>query len=334
MIENDVILRTQNLDIGYGKGPGSRIILRNINAGLRSGELTCLLGPNGVGKSTLLRTLSGVQRPLAGTVALNGSDLFSYDRQDLAREVSLTLTDKTAGNLSVYELIALGRYPHTGWTGRLKKEDDDKIQEAIAATRSESILEQKIYELSDGQLQKAMIARALAQDGNLMILDEPSAHLDLNNKVEILILLQRLASEHHKAILIATHELDLALQIADRLWLVAFDQPLTTGVPEELVLNGNLTDLFRSDSFSFDLRSGKIKIKKPVWGEVGLEGSGKEYFWTMHALERAGLGIHGAGLPKIVVAGGSWRLHKAEGIEDYGSLDELLKEVRKLKAES
>lgn len=326
----NVILRAENLAIGYVKKSGNKTVQKNIHAELFRGELACMIGPNGVGKSTLLRTLSGVQRPLAGSVFLNGVDLYTYDSQKLAKEVSLTLTDKSAGNMSVFELIALGRYPHTDWTGRLKQEDDEKINTAIAAVHCESILQQKVYELSDGQIQKAMIARALAQDGDLMIMDEPSAHLDLNNKIEILILLQKLAAEHRKAILIATHELDLALQVADRLWLVSFDQPLVTGIPEQLVLAGALSGIFKSESYSFDLMSGKIKILRSGGREVSLEGSGREYFWTLHALERNGIVVGQNSDIRIIMKDGKWLLTMSTGTQEFDSMEDLLNQIRRL----
>jgi len=327
-----VILKAVDLDIGYAKKSGNRVVQRNIRAELYRGELTCIIGPNGVGKSTLLRTLSGVQRPLAGSVLLNGVDLFSYNRQKLAREVSLTLTGGSAGNLTVFELIALGRYPHTDWTGRLKPDDEEKIRTAIEAVHCEPILQQKLHELSDGQIQKAMIARALAQDGDLMIMDEPSAHLDLNNKIEIMILLQKLASEHRKAILVATHELDLALQTADRLWLVSFDRPLVAGIPESLALSGALSGIFKSKTYSFDLKTGRIKIFQQGGREVSLEGSGREYFWTQHALERSGIAVGENSAVRVAIKDGRWSLTTTSGIWECPSLEDLLNRIRNLPA--
>jgi iron complex transport system ATP-binding protein len=327
MRSDNIILRAENLDIGYSKKSGDKVVLRNINAELVRGEMVCLIGPNGVGKSTLLRTLCGVQKPLAGQVYLNGKVIHQYDRHRLAKEISLVLTEKVTGNLTVHELITLGRYPHTDWTGAMKKDDDEHIEKAIAGTHCEEILNQKVYELSDGQMQKALIARALAQDGNIMILDEPSAHLDLKNKVEILMLLKNLANEHQKAMLIATHELDLAMQIADRLWLMAYDQPFRSGCPEDLAIDGHISAAFESKGFQFDLGSGKIKVNRVQNRFVKVVGKGKEYFWLCHALDRAGLGISNESNIVVTALQGRWHTSTPEREKIHSSIDQVLKEL-------
>ncbi|MDQ3394416.1 MAG: ABC transporter ATP-binding protein, partial [Bacteroidota bacterium] len=217
-----LLLNTKNLTVGYKKGRQENIVLKSLQLELRGGELTCLLGPNGIGKSTLIRTLSAVQKPLSGTVFIKQKNILSYKTDALARLVSLVLTEKIpGGNLNVFELVSLGRYPFTGWTGNLTKEDKAIVESSIALTSINHLKEKKIQELSDGELQKAMIARALAQDGVLMFLDEPTAHLDVSNRVEIMNLLRDLANETQKAILISTHDLDLSIQTSDKLWLCA-----------------------------------------------------------------------------------------------------------------
>ena len=329
MANSELILKAENLTIGYRKGPKENVILKNINSGLYKGEFVCLIGPNGVGKSTLLRTLCGVQPPLSGDILLNGEDLENYDRQRLSREISLVLTEKITGNLTVYELIALGRYPHTNWSGTLTKIDELKIEQAVQDTHCEAIIHQKVYELSDGQLQKVMIARALAQDGDLMILDEPSAHLDLKNKVEILFMLQRLAKDHNKAILIATHELDLALQTADRIWLMAFNQPLVSGWPEDLALSGYITDAFRSDQFKFDPASGRLKVLSERKGKIAVLGKGIAYLWTCHALERCGYIVSKNSSIIVHVGDKNW-IVESPGQKGYSvnSIEEVMDKIR------
>lgn len=283
------VLEAKDLSIGYGKGAKIKVISSNMQLLLYPGELVCLIGPNGAGKSTLLRTLSGVQKPLSGEVSINNKSLRSYSRDDLARQVSLVLTEKVqAGNLSAYELVALGRYPHTGWNDKLNEKDLQKINWAFEITGSLGLKDLKINEVSDGQLQKIMIARALAQDGNIMILDEPTAHLDIGNRMEIMHLLKDLAQETGKAILVSSHELDLALQTAGQLWLMPLHQPLVSGIPEELALKGSLSATFNTKNISFDASMGKFRISRKINKYIQVEGGGEALFWTKHALERTG----------------------------------------------
>jgi len=204
----------------------------------------------------------------------------------------LVLTEKiNPGSLTVYELIALGRHPYTDWTGSLSKTDQNKVEWAITETGTNYLTSKKISELSDGQLQKVMIARALAQDGQIIILDEPTAHLDLNNKVEIMTLLKSLAEQTGKAILMATHELDLTIQVADKLWLTNFGKPLKTGIPEDLVLQGALQDTYYREGFDFDIATGKIMLTKKLSQSVNLKGTGPALIWTQRALERKGFQV-------------------------------------------
>ncbi|MDQ3396077.1 MAG: ABC transporter ATP-binding protein, partial [Bacteroidota bacterium] len=198
----NLYLQTKDLSVGYIKGAKETSILQNLQLDLRGGQMTCLLGPNGVGKSTLIRTLSAVQKPLSGAVHIKEKNILDYKPDELARMISLVLTEKIpGGNLNVFELVSLGRYPYTGWSGNLDKEDKEKVIHSIKVTSIEHLKEKRIQELSDGELQKAMIARAIAQDGQIMFLDEPTAHLDVSNRVEIMTLLRKLAWETNKAIL-------------------------------------------------------------------------------------------------------------------------------------
>jgi len=285
------VLSTQNLAIGY-LTPRPKIILDNLNLTLHAAELVALLGQNGVGKSTLLRTLAKVQKPLSGDIYLKHRKLIEYSSAELARNICLVLTEKiNPGHLNVYELIALGRYPYTNWAGKLGEIDKLKIDWAIEHTKTNYLAYKRITELSDGQLQKVMIARALAQDGDIIILDEPTVHLDLNNKVEIMILLKSLAEETGKAILVATHELDLTLQVADKLWLFNFETPFREGIPEDLVLSGAFQDTFYQEGFDFDSSTGKVMLHRKLSKPVKLVGDGPDKFWTIQALERKGYKI-------------------------------------------
>ncbi len=287
--DEHIILKATHLNAGYLRGKNQTIILENVNISLKSGELVCFMGPNGVGKSTLLRTLTAVQPALSGSVEILGKNLRQLSISEIAVMISMVLTDKTnAGNLTAEEIVALGRYPYLGWNLSFKGEDKDKIQEAIERTSISSFAHKKIHELSDGQIQKVMIARALCQDTPIMILDEPTAHLDLNNRVEIINLLKDLAKTTNKAILMATHELDLALQSSDRLWLAGYNHPIEEGFPEDMVLNGKIDNVFELKGF--DLKTGHLH-KTSLGKKVGLKGEGYLYLWTKNALERNGYEI-------------------------------------------
>jgi len=254
------IIKTTNLSIGYQSKKNTTYVAKDINLTLDKGVLVCILGKNGIGKSTLLRTLTNVQPKLSGEIILNGKPLETISNAELAKKMSLVLTERIPeSNLTVYELIALGRQPYTNWIGALTKEDLNFIEVAIQQTNIKDIVYKKHYELSDGQLQKVMIARALVQNTEIITLDEPTAHLDLHNKIEIFQLLKKLSQDLHKTILISTHEIHLALQLADELWLMN-DNDILTGKTEELIANESVAKLFSSDLVTFDLKSKQFII--------------------------------------------------------------------------
>lgn len=286
------ILQTKKLAIGFSKGKTVNTVLSEINIFLKPGELVCFMGPNGVGKSTLLRTISGVQKPLKGEVLIKNVPIGRLSLNEKAKLISIVLTERSiTANLSVHELIALGRHPYTNWTGEISTEDQIKIDEAMSLTKIEALAKKKLHTLSDGQLQKVMIARALAQDSDIMILDEPTAHLDLNNRLEVMNLLLSLAHLTNKAILIATHELDLAVQTADRLWLAAFEKPIQSGTPEDMILNGAVEKTFFNENIKFDLYSGRFLMPQKTGKKIWLQGDNPEKLWTRYALERIGYQI-------------------------------------------
>jgi len=328
------ILSTKDLSIGYRQGKQENILMSGLDLHLASGELVCMLGPNGVGKSTLLRTLASLQPPLSGQVWLGDTQIEKLSRQEVATGISLVLTDRpAAGNLKVYDLLSLGRHPHTDWSGRLRPQDRQKIEWAIGITKIEHLTDQLLMSLSDGQLQKVMIARALTQDGQLMILDEPTAHLDLPNRVEIMLLLQDLAIKTGKAILVASHELDLSLQTAHKLWIADCNQPIIEGVPEDLVLQGKLSGLFPSPHYELDLESGKVKITHPGRKQVQLSGAGPRLFWTRHALERAGYEVVEyvtEDQVKVVAETNQWRISQRLEILEAKSIGSMLKSLDSL----
>jgi len=260
MDSNKIILSTSNLSIGYQSKKGKNYIAKNLNLTFQEGKLISLIGGNGIGKSTLLRTLTGIQKPLDGMVTLNDIDISAYQSIDLAQNLSLVLTEKLpSSNLTVFELIALGRQPYTNWIGKLSEIDLDKINEAISLTHTEHLIDKKIHEISDGQLQIVLIARALAQDTALIILDEPTTHLDLHHKVSVFKLLKKLSQETNKSILFSTHDIDLAIQVSDEM-IVMTEDSVKQDQPCNLIKKGVFNTLFKDSSITFDDQKGKFVI--------------------------------------------------------------------------
>ena len=257
-----IILQTKNLSIGYQSKKAETIVAENINIELKEGELIGLVGANGIGKSTLLRTLTQVQPKLSGSLYLNNKPIEDFTNLDLAKTMSLVLTETIASkNLTVFELIALGRQPYTNWVGNLSINDNTIINKAILQTNIEDLKHKKCFELSDGQLQKVMITRALAQDTDLIILDEPTTHLDMYHKAYILKLLEKLAKETGKTILFSSHEIDLAIQLCDTL-IVMTKTEVISNTPSNLIRQGTFNNLFPTDLIVFDENSGSFRVKK------------------------------------------------------------------------
>lgn len=257
-----IILKTKDLSIGYTSKKSKTVVASSINIELKKGTLVGLIGANGIGKSTLLRTLTNVQNPLSGEVYINNTNLLKYAAIDLAKVLSLVLTEPVASkNMSVLELVALGRQPYTNWIGSLSKRDLEIINKALNQTNITELKHKKCFELSDGQLQKVMITRALAQDTDLIILDEPTTHLDMYHKAYILKLLQRLAIETNKTILFSSHEIDLAIQLCDQL-VVMTKTGVVSDAPCNLIKKGTFETLFPKDLIAFDEKTGSFRVKK------------------------------------------------------------------------
>lgn len=261
MERDNIILSAKQLSIGYSNKKESTLIADSINIALSQGKLIALIGANGIGKSTLLRTLTGIQQPLKGTVFLNDKNINEYNAKELAQTLGIVLTESLPpSNLTVFELVALGRQPYTNWLGSLSPEDILQTNKAIELTQIEHLVNKKHFEISDGQLQKVLIARALAQDTPLIILDEPTTHLDLLHKVNLLRLLKRLTSETGKCILYSTHDLDLALQLSDEM-IVMTPGSVTQDTPKNLISNKVFDKLFNDENISFDAQKGGFIIK-------------------------------------------------------------------------
>ena len=244
----DAALWTRDLTTGYRRGRVIRVVHRGLNLGLRRGALTALLGPNGAGKSTLLRTLAGLQPALGGEIWLDGQPLAALSANQLARRLALVLTDRVdVGYMSAYALAALGRYPYTRWDGRLTSDDEAIVQEAMRMARCEALAARPVLELSDGERQRVMLARALAQQTPVVFLDEPTAFLDLPRRIEIMTLLRSLARSTDKAFLLTTHDLELALRFADELWLMAADGTFTVSAPDSPDVHAALLRAFAAE---------------------------------------------------------------------------------------
>lgn len=329
------LLHTKQLSIGYTYKKTNKVILSGIDLQLFPGQLIGLLGPNGVGKSTLLRTLAGVQPALSGKVMIGGQDITGMNALEVAQKISLVLTDRSfSGNLNVLDLVSLGRYPHTGWSGSLQERDHRKIKQAIEQTQVEYLLQQKLHQISDGQLQKAMIARALAQDGEIMILDEPTAHLDLNNKIEILLLLKKLGNITGKGIIIATHELDLAVKIADQIWLAQCNEPVHSGMPEELAMSGVFQNIYSGRDYHIDHTNGQVKLKLESRKKIKIAGENEARYWTGNALQRNGYQVtEGDADLRLEIAGRNnnmeWKLFQNQNTQIFTSLSALIDHLQK-----
>ncbi len=257
-----IILKTENLSIGYSSKKAQTIVASNINIELFEGELIGLIGANGIGKSTLLRTLTNVQNALNGTIIINDKNLIQFNSTELAKTLSLVLTEQMVSkNLSVFELVALGRQPYTNWVGNLSENDIDIVNQSMHQTNIEDLKHKKCFELSDGQLQKVMIARAFAQDTDLIILDEPTTHLDMYHKVYILKLLQKMAKDSKKTILFSSHEIDLTIQLCDKL-IIMTNGKVLIDTPENHIKQGNFNSLFPKDLIVFDENSRSFRVKK------------------------------------------------------------------------
>ncbi|XHP72347.1 Petrobactin import ATP-binding protein FpuD [Arenibacter antarcticus] len=238
------------------------MVADNINFSVEKGELVAIIGVNGIGKSTLLRTLGNVQSKISGSILLNNHPLEKLSNLALATEISVVLTEPIASkNLTVIELVSLGRQPYTNWIGTLSEKDKQKIKSAMEMVDLTQLQHKKCYELSDGQLQKVMIARALSQDTSIILMDEPTSHLDLYHKVQILKLLQNIAHKTKKTILFTTHEIEIAIQLCDKILILEHGKS-SFGEPCELIINKNFDNLFPSDTITFDGSTGAFRVNK------------------------------------------------------------------------
>ena len=312
-------IELRHLSTGYTERRRSVVISPDLSLSIRPGEIVMLMGPNGSGKSTLMHTMAGLLPPLAGEVELGKKPLSSLTMKEVARQLSLVLTERIpAGNMDVWEVVTIGRYPYTGFRGVLSTEDKRICEEALATCRLTELRERIFDTLSDGEKQRVMIARALAQETPLILLDEPTAHLDLPSRLEVTTMLRTLAHKLGKSILISTHELDLALGWADTIWLLDRSGAITAKAPEDLILDGDIERVFGDPRLRFDQERGEFSIAEEPGQQIHLTGEGLRYSWTCRALHRLGYGIISGDLPpeisSITISEAGWTLRTPTGI--------------------
>lgn len=334
------MLEVNNLSIGYGQKKSDPVIVQeNLNFHIGKGEMICLLGPNGCGKSTLLRTLAGLQPSFQGKILIEGRELNHLIPKERALLISLVLTDSIdQQGLKVMDLLALGRNPHTGFMGLLSEDDHKMITQSLEQVQMAEYRDKILSELSDGERQRIMIAKALVQDTPVIFLDEPTAHLDLPNRVEIMLLLHRLARMTGKTIIISTHELELALQIADRVFLMKKKKGLIIDIPEDMIIKGSLQEVFENSSVRFDPYTGNFRMNHSGRIPVSLLSKGEGYrtIWTEKALIRNGYFIQSDTETVIRVneKRKEWELDTNDSSEIFNSIGDLLKALTDIKEKS
>ncbi len=329
--ETKEILSLSSLEIGYSSGGKKNLLLPPLTASAHQGELIALIGKNGIGKSTLLRTIAGLQPTLGGEVSYNGRNIKEYSGKELAKHVGYISTEIVkVSKMRVYDLVSLGRFPYTNWFGRIDNANHEIIIDAIEKTGISGMTGRFIAELSDGERQKAMIARILAQDTGVMIMDEPTAFLDIGSKFEILHLMHILSQKSGKTIIFSTHDLNAALGQADKIWLI-LENRMLEGAPEDLMLDGSFDHLFVSPAVQFNPEHGTYSLKGEERGSMYIEGEGILMNWTIKAINRAGFSVSGEKTdPYLRIPSDknkNWQLNGSRGTLEFGSLYDLVKRI-------
>lgn len=287
-------LHIEKLSTGFVQKRGKRRVLQEgFSADLKSGEMVFLLGPNGAGKSTLMRTLLGLQRALDGSVHFDDFPLSGLSVRQLARKVAVVFTDRLDDiYLKANEVVAMGRYPFAPLSGKLTEKDRQAVQKALVQVEMQSFAHQTFFNLSDGEKQKVLMARALVQETPFIFFDEPVAYIDAPGKIAVMELLREIVRKQHKGILLTTHDIDLALHYADKLWLIGNGQPFVQGIPEDLVLQKSVQKYFHHQGIYFNIRKGKFvsQIKR---NQPEIEMAGRDIFilWLAKAFERRGFEV-------------------------------------------
>lgn len=285
------ILTFESLEIGYINGKTKKILLPAFKGSAEEGELIAVVGKNGIGKSTLLRTIAGLQPVITGSLQIGGKSIHEYSRLQLSAKVGYVSTEIIkVSNMKVYDLVSLGRFPHTDWFGRIDPLNHEAVMDALSKTGMTGFIDRPVTELSDGERQRAMIAMVLAQDAVVMVMDEPTAFLDINSKYMVIRLLRELTQQGNKTIIYSTHDFNTAISQADRIWLM-LDDTFIEGAPEDVMISGAFKKLFDETKVTFNTDDGSFSIKSKPKGEVCIKGEGGTRYWTERALIRAGYSI-------------------------------------------
>lgn len=326
-------LQTRGLVVGYGRGRATRAVLGPLSVSVEPGELVSVLGVNGIGKSTLLRTLARSQPALAGRVEIGGTDISALSNADLARRVGVLLTERIAvGAMTGLQLVELGRYPHTGWSGQLSEQDRAAVADAIAAVGGQHLEQREVNALSDGERQRIMIARALAQRPALLLLDEPAAFLDVAARVDMLGMLRRLAREQGVAVILSSHDLDLSLRLSDTIWLLDGNGGIEVGAPEDLLAKGNLDAAFSSETIAFSAAKRTFRLREKARGTAHVSGANVRVDLARTVLEREGLEMVSEAenaILRIVVGADDWVAERGNERSRGTNFAELARFVRR-----
>jgi iron complex transport system ATP-binding protein len=325
----ETILSIVELEIGFELKGHKKILTSPLNASASQGELIAIVGHNGVGKSTLLRTITGLQLPISGSVFIRDHKLNEFDRIEMAKNIGYISTEIIkVGNMTVYDLVALGRFPHTNWMGKISNDDHEIITDSIEKVSMPDLSDKYITELSDGERQRAMIARVLAQDTAILVMDEPTAFLDIRNKFEIVHLMHSLTRERGKTVIFSTHDLQTAINESDKIWLV-LENGIIEGSPEDLILRGSFDLLFSDSQLKFNETDGTFVRNKVHKKDIYLKGEGLSRLWTERALNRIGYDISESMVPlKIEILQKEntikWELSENEKMHDFYSVYDLI----------
>lgn len=252
-----IILKSKDLSVGYGK----KIVVDGVNIEVLKGQVLCFLGANGAGKTTILRTVSALLEPIKGEVYLKEQNLKEINKKELAKKLALVLTNKFSGRLmTVYDIVAMGRYPHTDFWGHLSNEDNEKILDALRVVNADYLTERYFDELSDGEKQKILVARALVQEPEIIILDEPTTHLDIRHRLELIDILKKLSKEKGITVILSLHEIDIALKSCDKVVLVKEHKIIAYGAPEDVVDENIINNLYGLKDANFNNLLGSVEL--------------------------------------------------------------------------
>jgi len=330
MRSSSIILALNDASIGFHKRKQETLLLEKLNISVREGELTGVIGRNGAGKSTLLRSVVRLQNLLSGTITLKGSELHSIDSIEFSRTLAYVSSGLSfAETMTVGELVSLGRFPYTNWIGTLQAEDIALINEAMVQVGIMHLSDRKLIEISDGERQKAMIARTLAQNTSIIILDEPTAFLDLPSKYDIISLLYELTRKG-KTVIYSTHDLNIALRFSDKIWLID-NKIIHEGSPEDLILNKTITSIFESDRVLLNEMTGDFELRRNYNKKICLKCENPVLaYWTKQALQRSGYEMveHSNDLPVISADMGNniiiWKIQRSDKNLQFESIYDLL----------